>query len=37
MTDVQSWLTAHKRPLTVYPLVILGVLVTLDAVLALLT
>ena len=37
MTDVQSWLTAHKRPLTVYPLVILGVLVTLDAALALLT
>jgi threonine/homoserine/homoserine lactone efflux protein len=36
MGGVQSWLTEHRRPLTVYPLVILGVLVTLDAVLALL-
>jgi hypothetical protein len=37
MTDVQHWLAAHKRPLTFYPLTILGVLVTLDAVLGLAT
>ena len=37
MGGVQSWLTAHRRPLTFYPLAILGVLVTLDALVALLT
>jgi threonine/homoserine/homoserine lactone efflux protein len=37
MTDVQTWLTAHRRPLTYYPLTILGVLVTIDALVGLLT
>lgn len=37
MGGVQSWLTAHRRPMTFYPLAILGVLVTLDALVALLT
>ena len=31
MLDVEPWLVAHKRPLTFYPLTILGVLVILDA------
>jgi Sap-like sulfolipid-1-addressing protein len=31
MLDVEHWLSAHKRPMTFYPLVILGVLVTVDA------
>ena len=31
MLDVEHWLSAHKRPLTFYPLTILGVLVTVDA------
>jgi len=31
MLAVEHWLSAHKRPLTFYPLVILGVLVTVDA------
>ena len=35
MTDVQHWLAAHKRPMTFYPSPILGVLVTLDALIAL--
>jgi hypothetical protein len=35
MLDVEHWLSAHKRPLTVYPLVVLGVLVIVDALLGL--
>ena len=35
MLDVEHWLSAHKRPLTFYPLTILGVLVIVDAVFAL--
>lgn len=35
MLDVEHWLSAHKRPLTCYPLTILGVLVVVDAVLGL--
>jgi hypothetical protein len=35
MLDVEHWLSAHKRPLTVYPVTILGVLVVVDAVFAL--
>jgi hypothetical protein len=35
MVDVEHWLSAHKRPLTFYPVTILGVLVVADAVLAL--
>jgi hypothetical protein len=31
MLDVEHWLSAHKRPLTFYPVTILGVLVTVDA------
>jgi threonine/homoserine/homoserine lactone efflux protein len=31
MLEVEHWLSAHKRPLTVYPVTILGVLVTVDA------
>jgi hypothetical protein len=31
MLAVEHWLSAHKRPLTFYPLTILGVLVTVDA------
>jgi len=31
MLEVEHWLSAHKRPLTVYPLTILGVLVIVDA------
>jgi hypothetical protein len=37
MLDVEHWLSAHKRPLTFLPLVILGVLVTADALLGLLS
>ena len=37
MTDVQHWLAAHKRPMTFYPLTILGMLVTLDALVSLLS
>ena len=37
MTDVQRWLATHKRPMTFYPLTILGMLVTLDAVVSLLS
>lgn len=36
MTDVQHWLAAHKRPMTFYPLTILGVVVTLDGIVSLL-
>jgi threonine/homoserine/homoserine lactone efflux protein len=35
MLEVEHWLSAHKRPLTVYPVTILGVLVVVDAVFAL--
>ena len=35
MLEVEHWLSAHKRPLTFYPVTILGVLVTVDAVFAL--
>jgi threonine/homoserine/homoserine lactone efflux protein len=35
MLEVEHWLSAHKRPLTVYPVTILGVLVVVDAVLGL--
>lgn len=35
MTDVERWLATHKRPLTFYPLTILGALVMLDALVAL--
>jgi hypothetical protein len=35
MLEVEHWLSAHKRPLTSYPLTILGVLVIVDALLAL--
>jgi Sap, sulfolipid-1-addressing protein len=31
MLNVEHWLSAHKRPLTFYPVTILGVLVTVDA------
>jgi len=31
MLDVEHWLSAHKRPMTCYPLTILGVLVIVDA------
>ena len=37
MTDVEHWLAAHKRPMTFYPVTILGVLVTLDALVSLVT
>lgn len=37
MLEVEHWLSAHKRPLTVYPVTILGVLVVVDAVFALAT
>jgi threonine/homoserine/homoserine lactone efflux protein len=37
MLDVEHWLSAHKRPLTFAPLVILGVLVAVDALFALLS
>ena len=37
MREVQLWLTAHRRPLTYYPLTILGVLVIIDALVGLLT
>ena len=37
MLEVEHWLSAHKRPLTVYPVTILGVLVIIDAVFALAT
>jgi threonine/homoserine/homoserine lactone efflux protein len=36
MADVEHWLADHKRPMTFYPLTVLGVLVTIDAVVALL-
>jgi hypothetical protein len=36
MLDVEHWLSAHKRPLTFYPVTILGVLVIVDALFALL-
>jgi threonine/homoserine/homoserine lactone efflux protein len=32
MLSVEHWLSAHKRPLTVAPLVVLGIVVTVDAV-----
>jgi threonine/homoserine/homoserine lactone efflux protein len=35
MLEVEHWLSAHKRPLTFYPVTILGVLVTVDAAFAL--
>jgi hypothetical protein len=35
MTDLQRWLAAHKRPMTFYPVTILGLLVTLDALVSL--
>lgn len=35
MLDVEHWLSAHRRSLTCYPLMVLGVLVIVDAVLAL--
>jgi hypothetical protein len=35
MLEVEHWLSAHKRPLTAYPLTILGILVVADAVLGL--
>jgi hypothetical protein len=35
MTDVNGWLSAHRRALTVAPLTVLGVLVVVDAVVAL--
>jgi threonine/homoserine/homoserine lactone efflux protein len=35
MLGVEHWLSAHKRPLTVYPLTILGVVVIVDALLGL--
>jgi threonine/homoserine/homoserine lactone efflux protein len=35
MLDVEHWLSVHKRPLTFYPLTILGVLVIVDALFAL--
>lgn len=31
MLDVEHWLSSHKRPMTFYPLTILGVLVIVDA------
>ncbi len=34
---VKGWLDAHKRPLTVYPLVVLGLLIAADALIALTT
>jgi len=37
MREVQVWLTAHRRPLSYYPLTILGVLVIIDATLILVT
>ncbi|HEY3670748.1 MAG TPA: GAP family protein [Acidimicrobiia bacterium] len=37
MLDVEHWLSAHKRPLTFYPVTILGVLVTVDALFGLLS
>jgi Sap, sulfolipid-1-addressing protein len=36
MTSVESWLSANRRAITVYPVTILGVLITLDALVALL-
>ncbi len=36
MTDVQHWLAVHKRPMTFYPLTVLGLLVSIDALIALL-
>jgi hypothetical protein len=35
MLDVEHWLSAHKRSLTVYPVAVLGLLVVADALLAL--
>jgi hypothetical protein len=32
MLDVEHWMSAHKRPLTYYPLTILGVVVVVDAI-----
>jgi hypothetical protein len=37
MLGVEHWLSAHRRPLTFYPLTILGVLVTVDALFGLLS
>ena len=37
MLDVEHWMAAHKRPLTFYPLTVLGVLVTVDALFALIS
>jgi hypothetical protein len=37
MLEVEHWLSAHKRPLTVYPVTILGVLIIVDAAFALAT
>jgi hypothetical protein len=35
MTNVEHWLADHKRPMTFYPVTVLGVLVTIDAAVAL--
>jgi threonine/homoserine/homoserine lactone efflux protein len=35
MLEVEHWLSAHKRPLTFYPVTILGLLVIVDALIAL--
>jgi hypothetical protein len=37
MLDVEHWLSTHKRPMTFYPLTILGVLVVVDALFGLAT
>jgi hypothetical protein len=37
MLDVEQWMASHKRPLTFYPLTILGVLVVVDGVLGLIS
>jgi Sap, sulfolipid-1-addressing protein len=36
MESIQSWLAAHRQPLTFYPLTVVGILVVVDAVVALL-
>jgi hypothetical protein len=35
MTDVESWLSTHRRALTAYPLTVLGILVAVDGVIGL--
>ena len=37
MRDLQLWLTKYRRPLTYYPLTVLGVLVTINALVVLIT